>query len=180
MNARIVLHSKNICTFQTMMPHWPVHKPKRAIVNGQPNNTHVVCIEHAMAKPHTLPLRNQPRCPLGYLKERMFCSFAITTMYFQYIHVFPSLNWCFYRSNRSRFWHYVIHTNILRILCLSPPVINSSVSLPPISICIHFSPSMSDLPVNWTAFKCTGNGTLKQSKLFDIRLAYSNYRQETT
>ena len=42
-----------------------VHELKGAVINGQPQNAHVVGVHHPMTKAHPLPLRHELRIALG-------------------------------------------------------------------------------------------------------------------
>lgn len=38
----------------------PVQEPEGPVVDGEPRDAHVVCVEHAVAEAHALPLGHQP------------------------------------------------------------------------------------------------------------------------
>lgn len=48
-----------------------IEKLKRAVVNCQAQNAHIVGIHHPMAKAHRLPLRQHVRCALAYRLQKV-------------------------------------------------------------------------------------------------------------
>lgn len=49
--------------------HSPVQEPKGTVVDGEPHDAHVVCVEHAVAEAHTLPLGHHPGRATGHLQH---------------------------------------------------------------------------------------------------------------
>lgn len=47
----------------------PVQEAEGPVVDGEPHDAHVVCVEHAVAEAHTLPLSHQPGRAPGHLQQ---------------------------------------------------------------------------------------------------------------
>lgn len=45
----------------------PVHESKRAVVQGESQDAHVVCVQDSMTEANTLPLSHKPGCADHYL-----------------------------------------------------------------------------------------------------------------